>query len=80
MGDAGTIKLNGTEYLLKQCHWHAPAEHSINGRIYDMELHLVHLSPDPNVANKIAVTAVLYKFGRADSFLSTVRPQLNSSV
>ncbi|KAM1149604.1 hypothetical protein ACFX15_029631 [Malus domestica] len=80
VGDAGTIKINGTEYPLKQCHWHAPAEHSINGRIYDMELHLVHLSPDPNVANKIAVTAVLYKFGRADSFLSTLMKDVESMI
>lgn len=31
---AGAIFVNGTEYLLKQCHWHSPSEHSINGRRY----------------------------------------------
>ncbi|XP_062015350.1 alpha carbonic anhydrase 7-like [Rosa rugosa] len=78
-GDAGSVRINGTDYLLKQCHWHSPSEHSINGRRYDMELHMVHLSPDPNVTNKIAVVGVLYKFGRhPDSFLSKLRRHVRS--
>lgn len=71
-GNAGSIHINGTQYLLKQSHWHSPSEHSVNGRRYDMELHMVHLSSDPNVTNKIAVVGVLYKIGRPDSFLSKV--------
>ncbi|KAM1754654.1 hypothetical protein ACFX12_007085 [Malus domestica] len=59
-GNAGSIHINGTQYLLKQSHWHSPSEHSVNGRRYDMELHMVHLSSDPNVTNKIAVVGVLY--------------------
>ncbi|XP_021806627.1 alpha carbonic anhydrase 7-like [Prunus avium] len=78
VGDAGSLKINGTEYLLKQCHWHSPSEHSINGRRYDMELHMVHLSPDPNVTNKIAVVAALYKIGRSDSFLSKLTRHIKS--
>ncbi|KAI3677157.1 hypothetical protein L1987_86778 [Smallanthus sonchifolius] len=31
-GDAGLIIINGTEYALKQAHWHSPSEHTINGR------------------------------------------------
>lgn len=73
--NAGSIEINGTEYFLKQCHWHSPSEHSINNRSYDMELHMIHISPDLNVTNKIAVIAVLYKIGRANSFLSTVLDQ-----
>jgi carbonic anhydrase len=33
-GAAGSIEINGTEYLLKQCHWHSPSEHTINGKRY----------------------------------------------
>ncbi|XP_052173180.1 carbonic anhydrase Nec1-like [Diospyros lotus] len=70
LGEAGSIKINGTNYLLQQGHWHSPSEHSINGRRYDMELHLVHVSPDSRVKNQIAVIGVLYKIGRPNAFLS----------
>ncbi|KAK8584574.1 hypothetical protein V6N13_138532 [Hibiscus sabdariffa] len=68
-GEAGAIEINGTEYALSQCHWHSPSEHTINGRRYDLELHLVHESAD----GKVAVVGIMYKIGRPDSFLSSVR-------
>uniref|UniRef100_A0A8R7V7Z5 Alpha-carbonic anhydrase domain-containing protein n=1 Tax=Triticum urartu TaxID=4572 RepID=A0A8R7V7Z5_TRIUA len=43
-GDAGSVSIVGTAYHLRQLHWHAPTEHSVNGRRYDMELHMVHQS------------------------------------
>ncbi|KAK3179691.1 hypothetical protein Dsin_033061 [Dipteronia sinensis] len=38
---AGTIKINGTDYFLQQGHWHSPSEHTINGRRFDLELHML---------------------------------------
>lgn len=35
---------------------------------YEMELHLVHLSSD----GKLAVTGIVYEYGRPDPFLSKV--------
>ncbi|TXG58431.1 hypothetical protein EZV62_016260 [Acer yangbiense] len=67
---AGTIQINGTVYFLQQGHWHSPSEHTINGRRFDLELHMVHLSFDPNATYKIAVIAQLYKIGPSDAFLS----------
>lgn len=29
---AGTIPINDTDYELRQCHWHSPSEHSIDGK------------------------------------------------
>ncbi|CAI9268034.1 unnamed protein product [Lactuca saligna] len=75
-GDAGSIRINGTEYALKQAHWHSPSEHSINGRRYDMELHLVHLSTD----DKIAVIAVLYNIGAPDHFLSKLTVNITAMI
>ncbi|KAH6755386.1 alpha carbonic anhydrase 2 [Perilla frutescens var. hirtella] len=77
-GEAGSIFINGTDYPLRQAHWHSPSEHTINGRSYDMELHLVHLSTDPNVKNKIAVLGVLYKIGKPDKFLSKLMRNITS--
>ncbi|KAL5743021.1 hypothetical protein ACOSP7_029753 [Xanthoceras sorbifolium] len=67
---AGMIKINGTDYFLQQGHWHSPSEHTINRRRFELELHMVHLSIDPNATYKIAVIALLYRIGRADAFLS----------
>ncbi|KAK9921023.1 hypothetical protein M0R45_029554 [Rubus argutus] len=69
-GDAGSIEINGIQYLLQQAHWHSPSEHSINGKRYDMELHMTYASPDLKVQNNIVVVAVLYKIGPPDAFLS----------
>ncbi|KAJ9181519.1 hypothetical protein P3X46_009642 [Hevea brasiliensis] len=67
---AGSIEINGNEYFLQQCHWHSPSEHSINGRRYDMELHMVHINTDPNGKYNITVVGQLYKIGPPDAFLS----------
>ncbi|XP_062119135.1 alpha carbonic anhydrase 7-like [Humulus lupulus] len=68
--DAGSIKINGTDCFLKQCHWHSPSEHTLNGRRFDLELHMVHQSHEVNGESKIAVTALFYKIGKPDRFLS----------
>ncbi|XP_077221780.1 alpha carbonic anhydrase 7-like [Tasmannia lanceolata] len=63
---AGSIHINGTDYVLKQCHWHSPSEHTINGKSFALEVHMVHESSD----DKTAVVGIMYKIGRPDSFLS----------
>ncbi len=30
-------------FTAAQLHFHAPSEHTINGRHYDLEMHLVHV-------------------------------------
>ncbi|KAL0418221.1 UNVERIFIED_CONTAM: Alpha carbonic anhydrase 7 [Sesamum radiatum] len=75
-GGAGHIQINGTLYQLKQCHWHSPSEHTINGMRFDMEVHLVHQSDD----NHTAVIGIMYKIGRPDSFLSMVRTVTREQV
>ena len=42
-------------YQLVQFHFHAPSEHTVNGVLYDAELHLVHM----NVIGETAVIGVL---------------------
>ncbi|KAI3842649.1 hypothetical protein MKX03_027313 [Papaver bracteatum] len=71
-GSAGFIKIYGTIYALDRVHWHSPSEHTINGKRYDLELHMVH----KNVRlQKVAVVAVLYTIctGCEDSFLSMLQ-------
>ncbi|KAJ0261902.1 Alpha carbonic anhydrase domain-containing protein [Hirschfeldia incana] len=68
----GSIKINNTEYQLHQLHWHSPSEHTINGRRFALELHMVHESAN----GSLAVVTVLYKIGRPDSFLSLLENKL----
>lgn len=51
------IMVNGVKYLLKQFHFHEPAEHTINGVRFPLVLHLVHMSQD----NHYAVIAIMGK-------------------
>jgi carbonic anhydrase len=67
-GDAGSVTINGTVYYLKQLHWHSPTEHSVNGRRYDLELHMLHQSAE----KKAAVIGVFYEIGAHDAFLNKV--------
>ncbi|XAR59991.1 Carbonate dehydratase [Bertholletia excelsa] len=73
-GKAGYLEINGTHYELKQCHWHSPSEHTVNGRRFDLEIHLVHESKN----NQSAVIGILYTFGPPDSFLSQMYGHLQA--
>jgi carbonic anhydrase len=42
----GSIELDGTAFELVQSHFHAPSEHTLEGRRYPLEFHLVHEADD----------------------------------
>ena len=66
---APTLLLDGTEYTLQQFHFHTPSEHTVEGRHYDMEMHLVH-SAIIDGSKQLAVVAVLFNKGnRSPHFL-----------
>ncbi|OWM73786.1 alpha carbonic anhydrase 7 [Punica granatum] len=73
-GGAGSMHINGTEYVLQQCHWHSPSEHSIDGKRFDVELHLVHETPN----GEAAVVGIMYKYGPRDTFLSSIMDHLGA--
>ncbi|MGR3310783.1 MAG: carbonic anhydrase [Candidatus Brocadiales bacterium] len=55
-----SIVIDGTgRYKLKQFHFHAPSEHTVNGKHFAMEMHLVHQSDD----GELAVVGVLIEDG-----------------
>lgn len=67
----GGFEHAGTNFYLRQLHWHHPSEHLINGKRYDMEMHMVHTSFDNKEA---AVLGFLYESSSEidDPFLSEV--------
>lgn len=59
--DPGSFTLaNDNRYELQQFHFHSPSEHTVAGRNYPMELHLVHRSEK----GRIAVIGVFIEEGK----------------
>ena len=54
------IEVDGTRYELLQFHFHAPSEHTVAGKPFDMEAHFVHKSED----GTLAVVGLLIESGR----------------
>jgi carbonic anhydrase len=54
-----SIRVGDKQYALKQFHFHRPSEETINGKSYDMVVHLVHADQEGN----LAVVAVLLEQG-----------------
>lgn len=59
------MKAGGKRYELKQFHFHSGSEHTVDGKRYDMELHLVHA----NRSGELAVVGVLFEKGADNAFL-----------
>lgn len=64
-----SLTLQGKTYDLVQFHFHRPSEEKINGRAYDMVVHLVHKSPDDD---KLAVVAVMLERGKDHPLIQTL--------
>ena len=45
-----TLTIGGAEYRLLQFHYHAPSEHTVDGKQHDAELHFVHESEEGEIA------------------------------
>ncbi len=63
-----SIKVNGDRFDLQQYHFHAPSEHALNGRLYDMEAHFVHKATN----GELAVVGVFFKEGKENTALKPV--------
>src|SRR6185312_16377328 len=60
----------------KNVHFHSPAEHTIDGRALDAEMHLVHKTAD----GKVLVVALLFKRGNENPALRAVWDAIPSSA
>lgn len=66
------ITVDDREFELKQYHFHAPSENLINGKSYPMEVHLVHLDKDSN----IAVIGIMFEEGAENKTLTEIWPHM----
>ena len=63
-----SIEVMGRRYELVQFHFHRPSEERIDGRHFEMSVHLVHKDLD----GRLAVVGVLLERGAAQSVIQTV--------
>src|SRR5262249_12420330 len=67
-GPGSSITVGNERFELKQFHFHRPSEERIDGRAYDMVIHLVHA----NSRGETAVVSVLVQKGPANSMIEKV--------
>lgn len=70
------IQIGEQNYLLRQLHFHGPSEHTIAGKPYPMEMHLVH----QNAQGQLAVIGVLFAEGAHNSALDAFWADLPRNV
>lgn len=67
-GDADFVVFDGEPYRLKQFHFHAPSEHTLDGKRYPLEIHFVNQSDDGN----ITVVGAMVEPGAENRALTTI--------
>jgi carbonic anhydrase len=70
------IRLDDSEFELKQFHFHSPSENAIDGRSFALEAHFVHADRDGN----LAVIGVLFEEGAANLTLAELWRQMPGRV
>jgi carbonic anhydrase len=63
--NGSAITMNDEQFQLAQFHFHTPSENTVNGKPFDMEMHLVH----KNVKGELAVVGVFFKKGKHNANL-----------
>jgi len=64
-GPGSSISVGGKKYVLKQFHFHRPSEEKVNGKGFEMSLHLVHADDQ----GKLAVVAILLEKGQDNALI-----------
>jgi carbonic anhydrase len=74
--EGNMLILDGSAFLMKQVHFHAPSENQINGKSYPLEAHFVHADSKGN----LAVIGVMFKEGKANPALESLWLQMPHEV
>lgn len=66
------IRLDNTDFELKQLHFHVPGEHAIDRRRFPMEAHLVHA----DAQGHLAVVAVMFQDGADNAWIERLASRM----
>jgi carbonic anhydrase len=73
---SGTLAEGADRWDLLQFHFHSPSEHTVDGRAFDAELHLVH----KNAKGELAVVGVFVRKGKENKALKAVFDNLPAEI
>ena len=76
VANGGGIEVDGVPYTLGQFHFHAPSEHTVQGKRFAMETHFVH----KNAKGELAVVGVLHDKGEPNEALAPLWNALPKSI
>jgi carbonic anhydrase len=67
-----TIVQDDTVFEFKQCHFHTPSEHLIDGRAFPLEMHIVNVMQNTirDSIPQYLVIGILFKEGKENKFLN----------
>ena len=70
--EGSSIVQDDTTFAFKQCHFHTPSEHLIDGLTFPMEMHIVNVMPneDKTAIPQYLVIGVLFKEGKESKFIN----------
>lgn len=70
--EGSTIVVDDTVFNFKQCHFHTPSEHLIDGQTFAMEMHIVNMMANgtPDSIPQYLVIGVLFKEGKDNKFIA----------
>ena len=69
------ITVDGTDFALKQFHFHSPSENTVKTKSFPMEAHFVHADTKGN----LAVVALMFEEGASNKLLEQVWPLVPKS-
>ncbi len=75
--EGGTMELHGETFKLLQFHFHGKSEHTVDGKRYDMVVHLVHQNPE---TKQLAVIAVFFEEGKNNPTLDNVLSGIDKEI
>lgn len=70
--EGSVIVQDDTTFAFKQCHFHTPSEHLVDGMTFPMEMHIVNILPneDKTATPQYLVIGVLFKVGKENPFIN----------
>lgn len=74
--DSGFAVLNGRSFELQQFHFHAPSEHTVNGKNYPLEVHFVNKAQ----SGRFAVVSVFLKEGKYNKGFQDVLDNIDNKA
>ncbi len=76
VGLRGTAEIDDRDFTVTQLHFHAPSEHTLDGKHFPLEGHFVHQAQD----GRIAVIGVMYTTGKENAAFQDILDAAKAST